>query len=189
MNILRDNDAVIAAWADEGPQTLPHETRQAIAVGIRAVGRRQSGIGWKFRVNQLLPVGLGAAATLLVVFIIGRQLLPVDPASGEMLLARGNFAFGDAVVELEATARGSAVAGTMRVTHTAPDGVYRYTVDLQCARTTPDGLVIIGGYATEANDFGSVLAPVGSHAAIVLKRGSPVEATTWTGSKHDPSWR
>ena len=47
MNTPRDHDAVIGAWLDDGPQTLPAETRQAIIVGIRTVTRRPA-TAWPF---------------------------------------------------------------------------------------------------------------------------------------------
>ena len=46
------------------------------------------------------------------------------------------------------------------------------TVDLQCTRTTDDGLIIIGGYT----DGG--IPPVGSFATIALGR-APVRAAIW----------
>ena len=45
--------------------------------------------------------------------------------------------------------------------------------------TTEDGLIMIGGVTTETNGSGSALSPVGFRAGIVLKRGSPVQATVW----------
>ena len=61
------------------------------------------------------------------------------------------------------------VTGTMSVTH--PDG--DFTVDLKCARTTEDGLILIGGDIT---DSASPHAQKGAREVIVIKRGSPVYA-------------
>src|SRR5215213_10533963 len=86
MNTLRDHDAVIGAWLDDGPQALPAETRQAITVGIRTVTRRRAGIPWPFVGRGLrameprrLPVALASAAAIVVVaalalsFYVNRQ--------------------------------------------------------------------------------------------------------------------
>lgn len=73
MNILRDHDAVIGAWLDDGPESLPSETRQAITVGIRTVTRRRAGIAWPFAGRGLptfeprrLSVALASAAVFVV---------------------------------------------------------------------------------------------------------------------------
>ena len=129
---------------------------------------------------------IAAAAAVLAVAIVGYQFLPGGSGPGgtgatrspsPALLARGNFFFKDSgAVELEAIARGSSVTGRMIVSEEGSS----FTVDLQCTRTTEDGLIMIGGVTTATAGSGSVLAPVGSRAAIVLKRGSPVQATIWS---------
>ncbi len=94
------------------------------------------------------------------------------------LLAQGNFATGvGEVVELEATREGSSVTGRMTVLAQGQNGPYRFTVDLQCARETEDGLVMIGGVTTDSR--GQEAPPEGTWAGIVLERGSPVGASTW----------
>lgn len=128
---------------------------------------------------------IAAAAAVLVVAIIGYQFLPgtsgsggtsATPSASPALLARGNFVTHRGAVELEATGEGSSVTGRMTVSEV---GLF-FTVDLQCARTTEDGLIMIGGVTTDATM--SVISPVGTWAAIVLKRGSPVQATIWSQS-------
>jgi hypothetical protein len=91
------------------------------------------------------------------------------PTVAPTLIARGTFKNKGANVELEATGEGASVDGTM----TMSDVDFSFTVDLECTRTTPGGLILIGGDVTDS-DF--ELAPDGSRAAIVLKPGSPVEA-------------
>ena len=92
-----------------------------------------------------------------------------DVISPQTLLARGTFKNKGATVELDATGRGSSVQGTM----TMYDVDFSFTVDLECTRTTPGGLILIGG---DVIDSTFDLAPIGSRVAIVLKRGSPVQA-------------
>ena len=129
---------------------------------------------------------IAAAAAVLVVAVAGYQLLPARsgpggpttaPSPSPMLLARGNFndSVGSAV-QLEATAEGSSVTGRMKVSGRG----YTFTVDHQCARMTEDGLIMIGGVTTDTTGGGSALSPEGTWAGIVLKRGSPVEATIWS---------
>jgi hypothetical protein len=102
------------------------------------------------------------------------------PAPSSALLARGSFVpFESGAVDLEATGEGSSVTGRMTVS----EGRYSYTVDLQCARTTEDGLIMIGGYVIASVDW----EPEGTLAAIVLQRGSPVQATIWSQKGGDTS--
>ena len=129
-----------------------------------------------------------AAAAVLVVAVAGLQLVPrtstpgaqataTQPPPRPPLLARGEFVTARGRVSLAAIAEGSSVTGRMFVSEEGGDA--SYDVDLQCTRTTEDGLIMIGGVTTETNGLGSVLSPVGTWAAIVLKRGSPVEADLW----------
>ena len=54
MNTNHDPDTTMAAWLDDGPDQLPADTRRAIAVGVRAVPRRRSGISWPFATGRFL---------------------------------------------------------------------------------------------------------------------------------------
>jgi len=123
-----------------------------------------------------------AAAAVLVVAVVGYQFLPrgggpggqptIAPSPSPALLARGTFTAqvgGGYTVDLDATGGASSVTGSMIVSHKTNGG---YTVDLECTRTI-DGLLWIGGDVTESTNSN---APAGTRAAIVFKRGSPVEA-------------
>lgn len=125
---------------------------------------------------------IAAAAAVLVVAVVGYQFLPgnggiggqptIAPSPSQALLARGTFTAqvgGGYTVDLDATGGASSVTGSMIVSHETNGG---YTVDLECTRTI-DGLLWIGGDVTESTNSN---APAGTRAAIVLKRGSPVEA-------------
>ena len=91
------------------------------------------------------------------------------PPPSPVLIARGTFENKGATVELDATGSGSSVQGHM--TMSASD--FSFTVDLECTRTLPSGLILIGG---DVRDSTLVDTPNGTRAAIVLKRGSPVQA-------------
>jgi hypothetical protein len=97
------------------------------------------------------------------------------PPPSSTLLARGNFGTGSGAVELEAFGEGSSVTGHMTVS----EGVSAYTVDLQCARTSEDGLIMLGGYTFHTTGGASGLSPEGTLAGIILERGSPVKAIVW----------
>jgi hypothetical protein len=101
-----------------------------------------------------------------------------SPSPSPALLARGNFVTNvGEVVELEATRESSSVTGHMTVLAQGQNGPYAVTVDLQCARKTEDGLVMIGGVTTDST--GQEAPQEGTWAGIVLERGSPVGASTW----------
>ena len=126
---------------------------------------------------------LAAAAAILVVAVVGYQFLPrnggiggqptIAPSPSPALLARGTFTAqvgGGYTVALDAIGGASSVTGSMRVVSIEAKG--GYTVDLECTRTI-DGLLWIGGDVTESTNSD---APAGTRAAIVFKRGSPVDA-------------
>lgn len=96
----------------------------------------------------------------------------IAPSPSLALLARGNFNWRGLPVELEATGEGSSVTG--RMTGTTDDG--GFTVDLQCTRTTEDGLIVIAGDTTDST---TILTYEGTRAGIIFKRGSPVRAMLW----------
>jgi hypothetical protein len=145
--------------------------------------------GWPaWRTNRMNTYAkLIAAAAVLVVAIGGYQFLPggsgsggtnATPSPSPALLARGDFvtAGGGGRVELEATGEGSGVTGRMTVS--VEGAAAAFTVDLQCSRTTEDGLIMIGGVTTDST--ARYASPEGTWAGIVLERGSPVEATVWS---------
>ena len=122
-----------------------------------------------------------AAAAVLVVAVVGYRFLPgngggaggqptIAPSPSPTLLASGTFRAKGASVELNATGGASSVTGTMIVT----DESRNMTVDLECTRTTDAGLIWIGGDITESANWSD--APKGTRAAIVFKRGTPVQA-------------
>ena len=131
---------------------------------------------------------IAAAAAVLVVAFAGYQFLPrnggvggqptITPSPSPSLLARGNFTAHGIAAELDATGSGADVAGTMSLSESGKGSA---TVDLECARTTADGLIEIGGLITNstyvANDqdwHGGF--PKGQRVAIIFQPGSPVNA-------------
>jgi hypothetical protein len=117
---------------------------------------------------------------VLVVAFAGFQLLPrsggvggeptIEPSPSPSVLARGTFKLYGADVELDATGSGDSVTGTMNVTNADGD----FTVDLGCARTTEDGVLLIAGDITEST---SPHAKQGVREVIILKGGSPAYAS------------
>ena len=102
-----------------------------------------------------------------------------SPLPSPALVARGNFVTNvGEVVGLVATREGSSVTGRMTVSARGQNGPYRFTVDLQCARESEDGLVMIGGVTTDSTSQEEA-PPEGTWAGIVFERGSPVGASTW----------
>lgn len=99
------------------------------------------------------------------------------PSPSPALLARGNFVTGDGAVELEATGDGSSVTGRMTVWAQGQNEAYTFTVDLQCARKSEDGLIMIGGVTSDST--GQEAPREGTWAGIYIERGSPVEASVW----------
>ena len=141
------------------------------------------------RMNSYARLIAGAAAVLLVA-VVGYQFLPrnggagseptVAPSPSPPLLARGNFTAHGLAAELDATGSGADVAGTMVLSESNTDN--RATVDLECARTTADDLIEIGGLITDSTfdvdnqtDWHGGM-PEGQRVAIIFQPGSPVKA-------------
>ena len=141
--------------------------------------------------NRFLAIGAAAVAVLVVV-VIGSQLLgsptnvgggdngtptpqPTSPTSAGVTLASGSFSaplgeFGEAF-NIEAVGAGDDVSGTMEISNPA-GGEGAYSVDVQCARTTDAGFLLIGGEVTEStyNEF----IEDGAYVVIALAPGTPV---------------
>ena len=134
---------------------------------------------------------IASAAVLLVVAVAGCQSQSASSGDGGQpatasspspaLLASGSFRFPpmDAAVVLDAAGEGSEVTGTMTVSNDEMS----FTVDLECALTTEDGRILIGGDTTDST-FEET--PTGTRTAIVLKPATPVQAIfAWQGSDLD----
>ena len=70
MNVIRDPDAIIAAWLDEGPDALPDSTRRAIAVSTRTTrqSRFPDWLPWRApNMNGMTRAALAAVAVVAVV--------------------------------------------------------------------------------------------------------------------------
>jgi hypothetical protein len=196
MTIERDpRTRIVLSWLREDT----HENAERVL--LRALDevdttpqRRSRWPAWRTtRMNTYAK--LIAAAAVMAVAIGGYQFLPggsgsggtnATPSPSPALLARGNFDIRDwDTVEFEATREGSNVTGRMTVG--VKEGTSDFLrVDLQCTRTTEDGLLMIGGYTDGAGGRFTGL-PEGTLAAIALKRGSPVEAQIWVGSTDWPA--
>ena len=184
MNHKRDFDRAVDRWLDEGSDATPPEVIDAVLLAVRSTPQeREFRAPWRttsmtsyLRVAAVIALAAIASTGAIITFGPGGSGFGgtnATPSPSPALLARGNFmtSVGEAV-ELEATGEGSSVTGRMTVSEGAA-----FTVDLRCARTTEDGLIMIGGVTTDSTTQRS---PEGTWAGIVLERGSPVQATTWS---------
>src|SRR6185503_2968270 len=100
-------------------------------------------------------------------------------SSSPSLLARGTFTAQGIAADLDATGSGADVAGTMALSQSGTSN--SATVDLECARTTAEGMIEIGGLITEsawdpnAQDWNEGF-PTGQRVAVIFEPGSPVKA-------------
>ena len=129
---------------------------------------------------------IGLLLAVAIAAYVGSR--PVTPSP--VLLARGSFDHKDwGPVEFEATREGSDVTGRMTIgsegrTPSNHDQSF-VTVDLQCALTTEDGVVLIGGYSADG-----AVPDERTPYAIALRRGSPtgappMRAQIWAGPWND----
>lgn len=184
MSTDRETTRIVRSWLEEGVTALPDRVLDTVLDQLPATPQRRS--WWPtWRSNRMNTYAklLAAAAAVLVVAVVGYQFLPrgggpggqptITPSPSPALLARGTFnarVGGGYTVDIDAIGGASSVTGSMKVVSLETNGAY--TVDLECTRTI-DGLLWIGGDVTEST-YSS--APAGTRAAIVFKRGDPVEA-------------
>ena len=184
MSTDRETTRIVRSWLEEGVTALPDRVLDTVLDQVPATPQRRPWWPtWRSnRMNTYTKLLAGAAAAL-VVAVVGYQFLPrgggpgghstIAPSPSPALLARGTFTAqvgGGYTVDLNAAGGGSSVTGSIVVVSRDTNG--RYTANLECTRTI-DGLLWIGGDITESTITD---APAGTRAAIVLKRGSPVEA-------------
>jgi hypothetical protein len=184
MTTRHELDRSISTWLQaEAPDRAPDDVLEASRERLRHTRQRRAWMpAWRYSPLNNLAKAAVAAAVVLVVGFAGYQLLPrtggvggqptVAPSPTPSLLARGTFTALDgwADVEIDATGGGSDVSG--RLVATAQTGTF--TIDLECARSTADGLLWIGGDVTASTD--TTYALQGSRTAIVFKRGTPAQA-------------
>jgi hypothetical protein len=192
MSTSRDPDRLISAFLDEGEEQLHDQVYDAVRAAIEHK-RQRAFIGpWRISsMNRFLAIGAAAAAAVLAV-VIGSQVFgpptnvgggdeatptpqPTSPTPVAVTLASGSFTaplgeFGEAV-DIEAVRTGDDVSGTMEISNPAGgEGVY--SVDVQCARTTDDGFLLVGGEVTESTY--QEFIEDGAYVVIALAPGTPV---------------
>jgi hypothetical protein len=192
MNAPRDPDRLIHAFLREGEELLQDPIYDAVRAQIDAK-RQRAFIGpWRIpSMNRFLVIG-AAAVTVLVAVVIGFQLFrspsnvgggggdatptpqPTSPTSAETTLAAGSFTaplneFGEAI-QIEAVRTGDDVSGTMEISNPV-GGEGAYSVDVQCAGSTDDGDLLIGGEVTESTY--QEFIEDGAYVVIALARGTP----------------
>jgi hypothetical protein len=188
MRVDQDLERAVRLWVAEGSDQLPYPALDAALDQIATTKQRHA--GWLARRINLMnnnALKFGAAAVAIIVAaILGVRFLsvavggPSDPTPSPtpvaVTLASGSFAaslgeFGEAF-DIEATKTGDDVSGTLDVS-TAESA---YSVDLQCARTTDVGQLIIAGEVSEST---SEFIVEGVYVAILLAPGTPAGMFWW----------
>jgi hypothetical protein len=180
---------IVLSWLREEAYENPEHLLLRALDEVDATPQRRSWPAWRSNRMNTYAKLIVAAAAVLVVAVVGYQFLPasggvggeptVAPSPSPSLLARGTFTAHGITVELEATGSGADVAGTMALSQSGSSNAA--TVDLECARTTAEGLIEIGGLLTEsawdpnAQDWNDGF-PTGQRVAIIFEPGSPVKA-------------
>ena len=180
---------IVLSWLREEAHENPEHMLLRALDEVDATPQRRSWPAWRSnRMNSYAKLIVAAAAVLLVA-VVGYQFLPrsggvggeptIAPSPSPSLLARGTFTAQGITAALDATGSGADVAGTMALSQAGTSN--RATVDLECARTTAEGLIEIGGLLTEsawdpnAQDWNDGF-PTGQRVAVIFQPGSPVKA-------------
>jgi hypothetical protein len=192
MTASRDPDRLIHGFLLEGEEELQDQVYDAVRDAIEQKPQRAFIGPWRISsMNRFLAIGAAAVAVLVVV-VIGSQLFgsPTEVGGGgdatptpqptsltpvAVTLASGSFTaplreFGEAV-DIEAVRTGDEVSGTMEISNPA-GGEGAYSVDVQCARTTDDGFLLIGGEVTESTY--EEFIEDGAYVVITFATGTPV---------------
>jgi hypothetical protein len=192
MTAPRDPDLVIRAFLMEGEDQLQDPIYDTVRAAIERKGQRVYIGPWRISsMNRFLAIGAAAVAVLVLV-VIGSRVLgsptnvgggdnatptpqPPSPSPVAVTLASGSFTvplgeFGEAV-DIEAVRTGDDVSGTMEISDPS-GGEGAYSVDVQCARTTGDGVLVVGGEVTEST-YQEFIGE-GAYVAIALAPGTPV---------------
>jgi hypothetical protein len=189
---------IVLSWLREEAHENPEHMLLRALDEVDTTPQRRSWPAWRSnRMNTYAKLIVAAAAVLVVAFA-GFQLLPrsggvggeptIAPSPSPSPLARGNFTAHGITAELDATGSGADVAGTMALSQSGTSN--SATVDLECARTTAEGLIEIGGVLTEsawdpnAQDWNDGF-PTGQRVAIIFEPGPPVRAIWWVTSSND----
>ena len=190
---------IVLSWLREDAHENPEHMLLRALDEVDATPQRRS--WWPARrsdrMNTYAKLIVAAAAVLLVA-VVGYQFLPrsgavggeptVAPSPSPSLLARGTFTAQGIAADLDATGSGADVAGTMALSQSGTSN--SATVDLECARTTAEGLIQIGGVLTEsawdpnAQDWNDGF-PTGQRVAVIFEPGSPVKAIWWVTTADD----
>jgi hypothetical protein len=83
MNVIRDPDAIVSAWLEEGPDVLPDSTRRAIAVSTRTT--RQSRLPYRlpWRIPSMNGMTRLAFAAVAVVAVVVGGLYLLRPGADQ----------------------------------------------------------------------------------------------------------
>jgi hypothetical protein len=204
----RDATRIVRSWLEEGADALPDRVLDAVEGQLPGTPQRRAGwLARMFRVPNGNLVRFGfAAVAVIAATIVGMTLFPgtvggprttptPTTATETETLASGSFTvpFTEdslTTVDIQATATGATrlgqgigewiVSGGMEVSN--EDG--RFSVGLECTRTTDNGMLLIGGSTTDSTHDA---APEGGRIAIVLQRAPivlvpgprPLRAALW----------
>lgn len=187
MRTDHDLERTVRLWVAQGSDQLPEPALDAALDQIAKTKQRHA--GWLARRINLMngnALKFGAAAVVIIAAaILGVRFLPgmvggppdptPIPTPTAVTLASGSFTaplgeFGEAI-DIEAIRTGDDVSGTMEISNPA-GGEGAYSVVVQCARTTDDGFLMIGGEVTEST-YEEFIAE-GAYVVIALATGTPV---------------
>jgi hypothetical protein len=187
MRTDHDFERTVRLWVAQGSDQLPEPALDAALDQIATTKQRHA--GWLARRINLMngnALKFGTAAVVIIAAaILGLRFLPgtvggpsdptPSPTPGAVTLASGSFTvplneFGEAV-DIEAVRTGDDVSGTMEISNPA-GGEGAYSVDVQCARTTDEGFLLVGGEVTESTY--QEFIEDGAYVVIAFAPGTPV---------------
>jgi hypothetical protein len=187
MRTDNDLERAVRLWVAQGSDQLPDPALDAALDRIATTKQRQA--AWLARRINLMNGNVlkfvAAAVAIIAAAILGARFLPglvggpADttpiPTPTAVTLASGTFTaalgeFGEAF-DIEAIRTGDDVSGTMEISNPA-GGEGAYSVAVQCARTTDDGFLMIGGEVTQSTY--EEFIEEGAYVVIAFANGTPV---------------
>ncbi|HEY6608736.1 MAG TPA: hypothetical protein VI277_06015 [Candidatus Limnocylindria bacterium] len=187
MRTDQDLERAVRLWVAEGSDRLPDRELDT-ALDRIAITKQRHARWLARRINLMngnaLKLGLAAVA-IIAVALLGVRFLPSMvgsppdptpiPTPTAVTLASGSFTaplgeFGEAF-DIHAIRTGDDVSGTMEISNPA-GGEGAYSIAVECARTTDEGFVVIGGEVTEST-YEEFVAE-GAYVVLAFAPGTPV---------------
>jgi hypothetical protein len=169
MNVIRDPDAILASWLEEGPTVLPEPTRRAIAVATRTTNQTRRPIWMPLRRPSMNPYARIAVAATVLVVLVGGAMYALSPSNSGV----GGPPSSPAL-STPATSPSPSPATSSAPASSFTSGVFRI----------PIAFTLSDGWSIATDEAGTVGLQLGDAAAAIMS----IDAMTVRGATSTAPW-